>query len=372
MTYWYESPQRNKDGRHWISICISLGCKIGLHLEPADPESPSSKMHSLLWWSIFTRDRMIALGLQQPPLIKNELYLPMEIPTVESLGIFIPRSTKDYAESCYEKNRESLGRIFIEKIKLCRCIRDDMFSWDAKDSNEKNSGNISRKESLLMSKTALEEWRDSLPKEITFKLKPFLMPNDGDLIFHVHCAWLHMAFNDIHSTVYRQLDFLSEDPNNRKPLSPSSLQDPVLFGAAQMTEVIQDLCQKHLIRYLPCSSVPMILRAGIIHIQRMCTGDIEIETSGLSGLLQCLSALKQLSKIYGSALFLVSILGGEKSDPLVTLKPRDFLNNFDVDTLDRLTLGFPDSLGPTILKIREPYDVDVISQLKARRASICY
>ncbi|KAJ5714181.1 uncharacterized protein N7483_011362 [Penicillium malachiteum] len=376
MTYWYENPQRNKDGRHWISVCISLACKISLHLESSKllVGDSSQKFHSLLWWSIFTRDRMIAFGLQQPPLIKNEVYLPMDVPTAESLGIFNLQSFRGYAGGCYKANRESLGCIFIEKIKLCRCIRDDMFSWDAQKKRPVGSPSHaeSRKESLLASKEGLQTWREELPSKIKFQPKHFLPPNDGELIFHIHCAWLWMAYNDIHSTVHRQLEFLSEDSDSPRQLSLSTSESPVLSGAVEMTEVAHDLCQKHLIHYLPCSSVPMILRAGIIHIQRMCTGDAEIERSGLKGLLQCLSALKQLSRVYGSALFLVSILGGEQTEALNSSTPKDILKKFDIETLDRLTLGFAESSSPTILKIREPYDVDVIAQLKSRRTDLCY
>ncbi|KAJ6036167.1 hypothetical protein N7540_000446 [Penicillium herquei] len=374
MTYWYENPQRNKDGRHWISVCISLACKIGLHLQSPKLEDSSQKFHSLLWWSIFTRDRMIAFGLQQPPLIKNEVYLPMGIPTVDSLGIFDLQSFRGYAGGCYKANRESLGCIFIEKIKLCRCIRDDMFSWDAQKKRPVGSPSQSepRKGSLMASKEGLQTWLEELPSKIKFESKPFLPPNDGELIFHIHCAWLWMAYNDIHSTVHRQLEFLSEESESPRQLSQTTPESPVLRGAVEMTEVVHDLCQKHLIHYLPCSSVPMILRAGIIHIQRMCTGDAEIERSGLKGLLQCLSALKQLSRVYGSAHFLVSILGGEQTEALNSSTPKDILKKFDIETLDRLTLGFAESSSPTILKIREPYDVDVIAQLKSRRTDLCY
>ncbi|KAJ5691373.1 hypothetical protein N7488_012108 [Penicillium malachiteum] len=374
MTYWYENPQRNKDGRHWISVCISLACKIDLHLQSSNSGDSSQKFRSLLWWSLFTRDRMIAFGLQQPPLIKNEVYLPMEVPTVESLGIFELSSFKGYAGGCYKANRELLGGIFIEKIKLCRCIRDDMFSWDTQKNRPIGgpSRSESRKESLLASKEGLQTWLQELPSKIKFQPKPFIPPTDGELIFHIHCAWLWMAYSDIHSTVHRQLDFLSEDSESPRQLSLTASESPVLCGAVEMTEVIHDLCVKHLIHYLPCSSVPMILRAGIIHIQRMCTGDSEVERSGLKGLLQCLSALKQLSRVYGSALFLVSILGGEQTEALNASTPKDILKKFDIETLDRLTLGFAEFSGPTILKIREPYDVDVIAQLKSRRTDICY
>jgi hypothetical protein len=70
MTYWHEGGENHKVGRHWMGTCISLALKTGLHSDFVKYPSLLHGSQSRLWWSIFTRDRLIALGLQQPPLIK--------------------------------------------------------------------------------------------------------------------------------------------------------------------------------------------------------------------------------------------------------------------------------------------------------------
>ncbi|KAJ5898405.1 hypothetical protein N7504_008693 [Penicillium tannophilum] len=373
MTYWYENPDRNKDGRYWISICVSLASKVGLYPHESNNKTVEGRFRNLLWWSMFTRDRLIALPLQEAPLIKNEVYLSLPIPTADDLGIFPPRSTmsSDYANSCYQDNENSLALIFIEKIKLCRCIRDDMFSWGLQRPDLGSRGIKARRESLTLSKLDLDDWLEGLPDKIAFRPRPFLTPNDADLIFHVHCAWLQMVYCEIHSTLHRQLEFFAEHGDTpRRVLSSDPPECPVLRGAVEMTTVIEDLCQKHLICYLPTSSVAMVLRTGIIHIQQMCSGDAQVERKGLKGLLQCIRALQQLSKVYGCALFLTSILGGHGKEPLGS-SPQDLLKSLDMETLDRLTSGYHESAA-SMVRIREPYDVDVIAQLRTRRESICY
>ncbi|KAJ5660091.1 hypothetical protein N7507_006542 [Penicillium longicatenatum] len=373
MTYWSENPDGVKNGRYWINVCVSLASKVDLYPDPSDIKTTSGRFKNLLWWSMFTRDRLVALPLQEAPLIKNEVYLSLPIPTAEELGIFPPRSpfSNDYANTCYQDNGNNLALIFIEKIKLCRCIRDDMFSWGVQRPDLGSRGIKARRESLMLSKLDLDDWLEGLPDEIAFRPKPFLTPNDADLIFHVHCAWLQMIYCEIHSTLHRQLEFFAEQGNtSRRVLLSDSLGCPVLRGAVEMTTVIEDLCQKHIIRYLPTSSVPMVLRACIIHIQQMCSGDAQVERTGLKGLLQCIRALQQLSKVYGCALFLTSILGGHGSEPLGS-SPQALLKSLDMDTLDRLTSGYHES-ATSMVRIREPYDVDVIAQLRTRRESICY
>ncbi|KAJ5939500.1 C6 transcription factor [Penicillium verhagenii] len=407
MTYWYENPDRNKDGRHWINVCVSLAYKVGLYPDASD-ETAEGRFKNLLWWSMFTRDRLIALPLQEAPLIKNEVYLSMPVPTAADLGIFPPRPRSrnsrskskskskpkstgsgddsdsdldyDYASACYQDNENSLALIFIEKIKLCRCIRDDMFSWDLQRLSSSNPSTDKfksrRRTSLALSKLDLDDWLAGLPPKIAFRPKPFLAPTDADVIFHVHCAWLQMVYCEIHSTLHRQLEFFAEhDETPRSPQQQKQQQlssSPVLLGAAEMTTVIQDLCQKHLICYLPTSVVPMVLRAGIIHIQQMCTGDAQVESKGSQGLLQCIRALQQLSQVYGSALFLSSILGGQAKGSLGSSSAMEILKGFDMDTLDRLTSGYSESIASAMVRITEPYDVDVISRIRSRRESICY
>ncbi|KAJ5689730.1 C6 transcription factor [Penicillium macrosclerotiorum] len=364
MTYWYENPDRHKDGRHWITVCISLACKIGLHLDYAQPDVPHPKFRNLLWWSIFTRDRLIALGLQQPPVIKDEVWLPIPTLTVNDLAIV----HEEYAAHCYGSYERSLALIFVEKIKLCRCIKDNLFSWGCRPLHAPVAGKP-RRASLWLTKLEVDDWVQDLPSNIAFSPNSFLPPTNADLIFHSHCAWLKMVSLEIYSTLHRQLDFLSEQYSPRQPLSDGPGGCPVLRAAVDVTAILQDLYHKHLIYYLPTTSVAMILRAGIIHIQDMFSHDTNVGRVSFRRLVQCILALQQLGRRYGSAFLLASVLGAPKGhgSSVTTCSPEEILAHLDIECLDRLTLGDVESSESTILKIREPYDVDIISGLKSRK-----
>lgn len=74
MTYWYETPDDQKDTWHWMGVAISLGHTIGLHRNPANTNMPPQrrKLWKRIWWSCFMRDRLIALGMRRPTRIKDE------------------------------------------------------------------------------------------------------------------------------------------------------------------------------------------------------------------------------------------------------------------------------------------------------------
>lgn len=364
MTYWYENPDRHKDGRHWIAVCVSLACKAGLHFDHTEEQQPGHKFRNMLWWSVFTRDRLIALGLQQPPVIKDEVHLPIPMLALEDLAI----TTQKYAKACYGINERNLARIFVEKVKLCRCIKDDLYSWDCQPINITPAiAAKPRQTTLWLSKLELDDWFQDLPENISFCPKPFLPSHRADLIFHSHCAWLKMVYLEIYSTIHRQLDFLSEKYNPNQPLSLDTPECPVLRGATELTAILQDLYQKQLIHYLPTTSVAMILRAGIIHIQEMLSGDPDVGAASFRRLSQCILALQQLGRRYGSAFFLATLLGAPEGSSVITCSPDEILAHVDIESLDKPTVSYAESSVSTILKIREPYDRDIISGLKSRK-----
>jgi hypothetical protein len=76
MTYWYETPDDQKDSWRWMAIAISLAHTIELHRSPDNPnvEPHNKKLWKRIWWSCFMRDRVIALGMRRPALVKDKDY----------------------------------------------------------------------------------------------------------------------------------------------------------------------------------------------------------------------------------------------------------------------------------------------------------
>lgn len=364
MSYWYDNPDRHKDGRHWIGICVSLAFKAELHRDYSN--HPDWKFRKILWWSIFTRDRLMSLGLQQRPTIKDEFRLSIPVPQVSDCDEIGSKGTAENETSYYGAHHEKIASVFIEKTKLCLCIKDNLFSTNYHSIPSGTVTKQARVSNLWILKVELENWLREVPGSIIFHPAPFLS-DEANVVLHLHCAWLKMVYLELFSIVHRQLDFLSEQYNTRKQLSRDANDCPVLLSAIEFTDIMQDLYEKQLISYLPTTSIPMILRVGIIHIfEAFATEDKYLDAASLRRLLHCILSLQQLGGRYGGAFFVASLLGAKGHTSVVTSTPNDILKQIDIETLDHLTLRYPDYPAPTVITIREPYDMDIISGLKSR------
>ena len=128
MTYWYETPDDQKDTWHWMGVAISLAHTIGLHRNPANSnmELNRKRLWKRIWWSCFMRDRLVALGMRRPTRVKDEDYdVPML--TEEDFEIQeLPRTNSIIPLNCtlardVEAQRD-LAQMCIAKAKLCLCI----------------------------------------------------------------------------------------------------------------------------------------------------------------------------------------------------------------------------------------------------------
>lgn len=74
LTYWYETPDDQKDTWHWMGVAISLAHTIGLHRDPktSSLDVARQRLWKKIWWSCFMRDRLVALGMRRPTRIKFE------------------------------------------------------------------------------------------------------------------------------------------------------------------------------------------------------------------------------------------------------------------------------------------------------------
>ncbi|KAL2845888.1 fungal-specific transcription factor domain-containing protein [Aspergillus pseudoustus] len=234
MTYRCENPEQHKDAQHWISVCVSLACKAGLQLDDRQDSNNIWKVDRILWWCIFTRDRLIALGLQRPPFIKDEMHISVPVLQCHDFQILKPGPTTSYAVSCYGNHKTSLERMFIEKTKLCRCIKDGAFSWPNYQAHIVASTAVQpRQVALFLSELELSHWLHDLPESIAFSQKPFLPTTDADLILYFHTAWLRLIYLKIFSTLNQQL------------LSLDTQECPVLSSATEAASILNGIYQKN-------------------------------------------------------------------------------------------------------------------------------
>ncbi|KAH7318594.1 cutinase transcription factor 1 [Stachybotrys elegans] len=323
MTYWYETPDDQKDTWHWMGVAISLAHTIGLHRNPETTSiAPSKqKLWKRIWWSCFMRDRLIALGMRRPTRIKDEDFdVPML--TEQDFDIqALPENNTVISHACTLMRDLSMQRelaiMCIYKAKLCVCIshmlrtqysvliRDKVKPDNTTTSTmmlfpNKKLDNV---ESVSAVDMELMTWAESLPKCCQYRA---LTPNDtkdGRSSLAVQRTLLHMVYYTTVSALHRP-QFLPSSPLHA-PTTSRQAQDMsrmrVRDAAMHITHMAAQLHQHRLEGFLPTTGVTVILPAMIIHLLEMKNPSIEARQRAMYGFRQCMRVMEKLREVYAAA-----------------------------------------------------------------------
>lgn len=323
MTYWYETPDDQKDTWHWMGVAISLAHTIGLHRNPGSTSmSPAKqKLWKRIWWSCFMRDRLIALGMRRPTRIKDEDF---DVPMLEESDFELEALPDDIAvipRECtlmrdVEMQRE-LAIMCIAKAQLCVCIshmlkaqysvliRDKMKPENTTNSTmmlfpNKQLDNV---ESVNEVDHELMAWAESLPTCCQFRTLTPLDVKDGKSTVAIQRTLLHMVYYTTISALHRP-QFLPSSPL-QAPTTSRQVQDMsrlrVRDAAMHITRMATELHQFRLERFLPTTGVTVILPAMIIHLLEMKNPVPQARERATRGFRQCMRVMEKLREVYAAA-----------------------------------------------------------------------
>ncbi|KAJ4010307.1 Cutinase transcription factor 1 beta [Fusarium irregulare] len=323
MTYWYETPDDQKDTWHWMGVAISLAHTIGLHRNPGSTSMAPAKqkLWKRIWWSCFMRDRLIALGMRRPTRIKDEDF---DVPMLEESDFeieMLPESNTIIPASCalvrnLDMQRE-LAIMCIAKAQLCVCIsrmlkaqysvliRDKMKPENTTNSTmmlfpNKQLDNV---ESVTEVDHELMAWAESLPACCQYRTLTPLDVKDGRSTVAVQRTLLHMVYYTTISALHRP-QFLPSSPL-QAPTTSRQVQDMsrlrVRDAAMHITRMATELHQYRLERFLPTTGVTVILPAMIIHLLEMKNPTPQARERATRGFRQCMRVMEKLREVYAAA-----------------------------------------------------------------------
>ncbi|KAJ6781784.1 hypothetical protein PWT90_10817 [Aphanocladium album] len=322
MTYWYETPDDQKDTWHWMGVAISLAHTIGLHRKPGANSMTNSKrkLWKRIWWSCFMRDRLIALGMRRPTRIKDEDFdVPMlvegdfEIQTLADNNTLLPAECvvirdvamqRELATLCISKAKLCLGISHMLKTQYSVLIRDNM-----KPENTTNStmmlfpNKFDNVDAVDTIDAELRAWADSLPECCQYRTLTQADVDGGRSTVTVHRTLLHMVHQTTISALHRP-QFLPSSPT-QMPTTSRQVQDmsrvKVRDSAMQITRMVTELHNFRLEKYLPTTGVTVILPAMIIHLLEMKSSSKEARERATIGFRQCMRVMEKLREIYSAA-----------------------------------------------------------------------
>ncbi|KAM7217440.1 cutinase transcription factor 1 [Rhypophila decipiens] len=325
MTYWYETPDDKKDTWHWMGIAVSMAHTIGLHRDPASLpilDERKRKLYKRIWWSVYMRDRLIALGMRRPSRIEETNY---DVPMLEMSDFEIGELSSNAAlASGYRliwdgDLQQQLALMCIEKAKLCRIIhRIIKLQYSVLARGGVLPDNTTESTVMLMPKKDLDnfesvqgldaelsEWLEKLPECCQFQPLTEANTSDGYEPLALNRTLLHMLHRATVAALHRP-HFADSSPHvPGDMLNMTRLR--VTESAVSVITMASQLRHFGLDRYLPTTSVTAILPALIMHI-------FEMRGSGLAAkqavqrFLQGMSVLEQLRDSYNSADFALRFL----------------------------------------------------------------
>lgn len=342
MTYWYETPDDQKDTWHWMGVSLSLAHTIGLHRDPGNSRMDvrRQRMWKRIWWSTYTRDRLIALGMRRPMRVKDDdCDVPMLSLDDFEFHPFSPEIVAMVGNSEILQNvshQRELALMFIEKAKLCLCV-SHVLSAQYSVLSHKFGGTMETTMMLVPKKSTaetfevrscdqeLEDWLANLPIETQYAPSSGSKLSEADEVLHSHRALLKMVYLTTSSALHRPQVL----PAVPYPSTDAELQDmsrnKVRFAAVEITAIAQDLHCLDLTRYYPTTGVTVLLPAVIIHLLDIKSSDPSIRMTSLQRFYQCMRILQRLREIYASADFATSFLEAaiRKAGIQLTVSPQD-------------------------------------------------
>ena len=309
-TFWFEGPNENKDGWHWIGVALSLSRVIGLHQTASQSNQTKAAMNRLrrrLWWSLATRDVICSFSLSRCPRIADLDYNVdmLEVTDFESpkapaavLGT-IPQTLQHQqtvAQICvlYTKLVHIFGKICKAAYLESSCGKSSVL-YSSQQLQGKDSININRKssmtEQLALFQRHLDSWRQNVPDDLWHVSSIPSNMTGPESVEVVHRGLLSMMYYATVMVLHRP-QMLSVNPmddgcDSSATPSPDPARTMVRFAARQIIQIAMDFYQEDMVKSLAATCITCLILASISQIFDMLSKEEMIRSEASQRLEQC-------------------------------------------------------------------------------------
>lgn len=280
MGWYWEGPEDvTKNVFYWSRVATIVAQGSGMHrsVEGSQLSQADKRLWKRIWWTLFTRDRSVAVALGRP------VHINLDDSDVEML------TEDDFVED--EEGRPSEYapdpvhvHFFMQYVKLCEImglVLSQQYSVAAK-GRQKNPIDLTH------SDMALADWLQNCPKVVYWE-----MPR--------HHFWSAL----LHSNYYTTLCLLHRahmPPGGGSSRFPEDAAYPsrnIAFQAAAMiTSIIENLSAHDELRYCPAFIVYSLFSALIMHVYQMRSPIPSIQQVTQDRIRTCMTALKDVSRVW--------------------------------------------------------------------------
>ncbi|KAK2733107.1 Transcriptional activator of fatty acid utilization [Myotisia sp. PD_48] len=278
MGWYWEGPEDvTKNVFYWTRVAIIVAQGSGMHrsVETSQLSRPDKRLWKRVWWTLFTRDRSVAVALGRPVNINTD-DSDVEMLTEDD---FI----EDDAEGVAEYPPDSTHvQFFLQYVKLCEIMGLVLSQQYSVASKARRTNAID----LTHSDMALADWLQNCPKEVYWERSR-------------HHFWSAL----LHSNYYTTLCLL-----HRAHMPPATTghgvgsdgisypSRTIAFQAAGMiTSIVESLQAHQHLRYTPAF---ILFSALIMHVYQMRSSVPSVVAASQERINICMLALKDVSKVW--------------------------------------------------------------------------
>ncbi|CAI7649778.1 unnamed protein product [Penicillium bialowiezense] len=279
--YWEGPEDVTKNVFYWTRVAMVVAQGSGMHrsVEMSQLNKPDKRLWKRIWWTLFTRDRSVAVALGRPIGINTD-DSDVEMVTEDD---FI----EDELDSPAEYPADPVHvQFFLQYVKLCEImglVLSQQYSVASK-SRRMNAMDLTH------SDMALADWLQNCPKEVCWQRSRH----------HFWAALLHSNYYTTLCLLHRaHMPPASSAPNNYRVEEMAYPSRTIAFQAAGMiTSIVENLQAHGEIRYTPAFIVYSLFSALIMHVYQMRSSVPSIVATCQERINVCMLALKDVSKVW--------------------------------------------------------------------------
>ncbi|KAL2023975.1 hypothetical protein VTK56DRAFT_210 [Thermocarpiscus australiensis] len=279
MGWYWEGPEDvTKNVFYWTRVATIVAQGSGMHrsVEGSQLSKSDKRLWKRIWWSLFTRDRSVAVALGRP------CHINLDDSDVEML------TEDDFIEDEPDQPSEYPPdpvhvQFFLQYVKLCEImglVLSQQYSVAAK-------GRRQNALDLTHSDMALADWLQNCPKLVYWE-----MPRH-----HFWSALLHSNYYTTLCLLHRA--HMPPSGSQRFPEEAAYPSRNIAFQAAAMiTSIIENLSAHGELRYCPAFIVYSLFSALIMHVYQMRSPVPSIQQVTQDRIRTCMNALKDVSRVW--------------------------------------------------------------------------
>ncbi|KAF5529343.1 cutinase transcription factor 1 beta, partial [Fusarium napiforme] len=331
LSHWYDGPDDDKDTWHWMGIALTNAQVGGLHRDPEHLKisQEEKKLRRRLWWCCLMRDRLLALGIRNPPRLRDDEYNVKPL-TLDDFDLSSPSTNLDTlfhrSKAAYptSEKRQSLAVMCIELSNLCVYIGRTLstlysvmgnYLGGVEYTQQSTTGpdrSTDQAKSLAERSTELKIWLENQNIDSRYIAKPASRQPDAnatdglqvDEILRLHQAQLRLIYLTALGALHRPQVSCYGPNSNGNAVSRGNVTDT----AVEMTKLAFNLQRDNHLRFLPTLAVPAYLAVTLVHLFNTCSDEEEARSLSLGRLYHCVSVLQQLQEMYTSADYAMQFL----------------------------------------------------------------